>query len=688
MLSPTPVLDDRSFQQIVDEMKKRISLYCPEWTDHNVSDPGVTLIELFAWITELILYRLNQVPDLHYIRFMEFLGLEHKAPSAAQTGVAFWLTKPLTYADDPDNVGLPIPGGVEVSTTQTESIAPIVFATDNAFKIRAPRLVVMVLERAIAGDHSVHAELRGDELQRVQTTTGALSMFSETPVDKDAVYFGFEHGARDLSFHILALRLRFDTTTGIGINVDYPPYVWEVLAPTGFWEAADVERDSTRGMTTPGEVILHLPRLAREARFGSEACAWVRVRIRQPSPVDAVELRRRMHPYRESPRLEQIEQVATLGATIDASHVRYAAKEHLGESDGSPGQRFRLSGAPVLLPLLPAERLRVKVNAASEDSAQELWHYVETFANSGANDPHFTIDSRTGEVRFGPAVRTPRGEIVRYGKVPPRGAQLYFEHYRHGGGARGNLPRKQLNMLKTSIPYVDHVENRRPALGGADVQSLEAVRMEAQRLLRTRGQAITAEDYEMWVLDRFGASIARARCMLAVVDGKQIARVVVTPHLNGNRAQRMTSDLHVGSSLRSTIEHYLDSIRLLTVRVEVRNAGYRYVRVEAEVQPSANVDPVQLEQELAHFLDGYLHPTLGGSRGDGWPFGRAVTSEEIQRQLALLPGVAAVQQVRLKEITESDAPQGEGVTEIPLDADQTVISATHVVRCIAASAGA
>jgi hypothetical protein len=173
-----------------------------------------------------------------------------------------------------------------------------------------------------------------------------------------------------------------------------------------------------------------------------------------------------------------------------------------------------------------------------------------------------------------------------------------------------------------------------------------------------------------------------------VVDGKQIARVVVTPHLNGNRAQRMTSDLHVGSSLRSTIEHYLDSIRLLTVRVEVRNAGYRYVRVEAEVQPSANVDPVQLEQELAHFLDGYLHPTLGGSRGDGWPFGRAVTSEEIQRQLALLPGVAAVQQVRLKEITESDAPQGEGVTEIPLDADQTVISATHVVRCIAASAGA
>lgn len=688
MLSPTPVLDDRSFQQIVDEMKKRIPLYCPEWTDHNVSDPGVTLIELFAWMTELILYRLNQVPDLHYIRFMEFLGLEHKAPSAAQTGVTFWLTKPLTYEGDPDNVGLPIPGGVEVSTTQTESDAPIIFATDDAFKIKAPQLTVMVLERALAGQRSVHAVLRGDDLRRVQSATGALSMFSETPADNDAVNFGFEHGARDLSFHILSLRLRFDTTTAIGINIDYPPYVWEVLTGPDSWEAADVERDSTRGMTTPGEVVLHLPRLARQALFDCDAYAWVRVRVRQSSANDPVDLRRKMHPYRESPRLEQIEQVATLGATINASHVRYVTNEHLGESDGSPGQRFRLSGAPVVLPLLPAERLRVKVNAADQDSAQELWHYVETFADSGANDQHFTIDSRAGEVRFGPAVRTPRGEIVRYGKVPPRGAQLYFERYRHGGGAQGNMPRKQLNMLKTSIPYVDHLENRRPALGGADVQSLEAVRMEAQRLLRTRGQAITAEDYEMRVLERFGASVARAKCVLAVVDGKQVARVVVTPHLTGDRGQMRAIDLHVGSPLRSAIEQYLDGIRLLTVRVEVKIARYCQVRVEAEVQPSANVDPVQLEQEITHFLDGYLHPTLGGRRGDGWPFGRAVTSEEIQRQIALLPGVMAVRQVLLKEITEPGAPQLDGVTEIALNADQTVISATHAVQCVAAPADA
>ena len=49
-----PILDDRQFQDLVDEAKKRIPQFCPEWTDHNVSDPGVTLIELFAWMTDLI----------------------------------------------------------------------------------------------------------------------------------------------------------------------------------------------------------------------------------------------------------------------------------------------------------------------------------------------------------------------------------------------------------------------------------------------------------------------------------------------------------------------------------------------------------------------------------------------------------------------------------------------------------
>ena len=77
---PTPMLDDRKFQDIVDQAKRLIPRYCPEWTDHNVSDPGVALIELFAWMTDLLLYRINQVPDKLYVRFLEMIGVQLRAP--------------------------------------------------------------------------------------------------------------------------------------------------------------------------------------------------------------------------------------------------------------------------------------------------------------------------------------------------------------------------------------------------------------------------------------------------------------------------------------------------------------------------------------------------------------------------------------------------------------------------------
>ena len=71
----TPRLDDRSFNDLVEEARARIPLYAPEWTDHNLSDPGITLIELFAWMTDIVLYRLNRVPDKHFVKFMELIGL-------------------------------------------------------------------------------------------------------------------------------------------------------------------------------------------------------------------------------------------------------------------------------------------------------------------------------------------------------------------------------------------------------------------------------------------------------------------------------------------------------------------------------------------------------------------------------------------------------------------------------------
>src|SRR4051794_29307013 len=90
----TPKLDDRSFEDIKNEAIERIPLYSPEWTDYNLSDPGITMIELFSWMMDMTLYRLNRVPDKHYIKFMELIGMRIHEAEAAVVPITFWLSAP------------------------------------------------------------------------------------------------------------------------------------------------------------------------------------------------------------------------------------------------------------------------------------------------------------------------------------------------------------------------------------------------------------------------------------------------------------------------------------------------------------------------------------------------------------------------------------------------------------------
>src|ERR1700745_3213963 len=145
MALPTPVLDDRRFEDIVEEATSRIPRYCPEWTDHNVSDPGVALIELFAWMTDLLLYRVNQVPDKMYVKFLEMIGVRLEPPRAARAPVTFYLS-----AAQPTDVS--IPEGTEVATIRTDTSPLIVFTTAAELVVRTPSLIDAFTRRAGAGD--------------------------------------------------------------------------------------------------------------------------------------------------------------------------------------------------------------------------------------------------------------------------------------------------------------------------------------------------------------------------------------------------------------------------------------------------------------------------------------------------------------------------------------------------------
>src|SRR5262249_16414059 len=140
----TPMLDDRTAQQLVDRAKLMITRFCPEWTDHNVSDPGVTLIELFAWMTELLLYRVNQVPDKMYVKFLELIGVRQGPPGAAQAPLTFYLSAP-------QKIEVPIPLGAEVATVRTEVTPATIFTTEQELVIRPPKLIGAFTRSAAGG---------------------------------------------------------------------------------------------------------------------------------------------------------------------------------------------------------------------------------------------------------------------------------------------------------------------------------------------------------------------------------------------------------------------------------------------------------------------------------------------------------------------------------------------------------
>ncbi len=118
---PPPKLDDRSFNDIVEEAISMIPRYAPEWTNHNPSDPGITLIELAAWMTDLLIYRMNQVPDKNYVSFLNLLGIKLKAPQSARALVRFGLVEGATKQR--------VPRGTQVSTPQATEEHTVTFET-------------------------------------------------------------------------------------------------------------------------------------------------------------------------------------------------------------------------------------------------------------------------------------------------------------------------------------------------------------------------------------------------------------------------------------------------------------------------------------------------------------------------------------------------------------------------------
>jgi predicted phage baseplate assembly protein len=610
MSLPAPSLDERRFQDIVDEAKRLIPRYCPEWTDHNVSDPGVALIELFAWMTEMIIYRLNQVPDVLYTRFLELMGIRLFPAVPAKADVTFWLAGP-----QPEPVL--IPAGARVGTVRTEFEDSIGFATENELRIVQPELTACLTAAADGRyeDHWDDLRIPGEEVVCFPTSRPG-----------DAIYFGFEKG---LSGNVLRLDVDASTPKGRGIRPDDPPWAWDAWDGSD-WARVKVYQDETGGFNTAGAIMLMLPPRHEVLALGPTRACWVRCVMRPGSDESPT--------YEESPRIRDLE-VTGLGGTATAHHAEAVPTETVGRSDGTPGQVFHLRRSPVL-PRREGETVRV----ATQDGAS-TWAEVDSFARSGPEDLHFRWDGAAGVIEFGPEVRYPDGRRAQYGAIPPIGAEIQVTGYRVGGGVRGNVGAGTISVMKSSIPFIGRVENLEAARGGVEAEDVANARIRGPLSLRTGERAVTADDFTRIALESTPL-VARARCLPPIEPGGPV-RLLTVPRLDVAPEHLVLDDLILDEGLLNIMAPYVDERRILTTTVELIPPSYQGITVVARVRGAPGGNPEIVRDAALDALFRYINPLVGGPEGEGWPFDRELNVGEVFALLSGIEGVVGVEDVRI-----------------------------------------
>ncbi|MBO9534074.1 MAG: putative baseplate assembly protein [Solirubrobacteraceae bacterium] len=657
MKLPEITLDDRDFQSLVSEARMRIAQSCPEWTDHNVSDPGITLIEQFAWMTDLTLYRLNRIPDKLHIALMELLGIRLDPAMAAKAGLRFRTVAGARGAVE-------VPALTEVGTRRSLEEEPIVFQVDDDFTIAPLRPTAYTLVRggrptAVGLADGVARPAGADQLA-----------FSNPPTPGDALCLGFEEPVGRL---VLRIEVDASEARGAGVDPTNPPLQWEVSTGTDQWAPAEVLEDQTGGFNYgAGVVELQLPERSGLHTIDGESRHWVRCVYRLPEVADGEPA----PSYKQPPEIYSIT-ARPVGALLPATHSVLVRTELLGISDGTPGQEFPLQASPVL-PLGAGEVLEVLEPGAEEWVA---WAPRESLVDSGPQDRHFVLDLVSGTIELGPAIRGRDGSWTQHGAIPPSGARLRMSAYRHGGGIAGNVATGTLTMLKTSLPGIDRVANPAPAEGGIDAESLAVARQRAGMEVRSRSRAVTAGDFEFFAAEH--PNIARAICLPPSGGGPITVRLL--RNVQPSDARLDPASLQPTEQDFAEVAAYLDERRTIGSALELGAVRLRGATCAVKVYATGTADLQRVHDDIEHALYSYLNPLIGGSAAgpsSGWPFGRALNPGEL---FGIVQGVRGVDVVELVRVYETDLETGDQQPEavrgnLAIEPDEVIASGTHLIQ--------
>ncbi len=678
-----PILDDRSYEQIRNELISRIPVYAPEWTDHNASDPGITLIELFSFLGENLLYRFNQIPEATQLEFLRLLQIPLRPASAARAMVSF-STKELNGVKV-EKGSLSKAGEVKFTSLNEVRVLPVsAFAVakiaeelpqpgsdqeqffqqayrtlnlDSANETAPYQSKILWQQEpnvAVNFDDAVDGMMwvavLAEKATMVDQVRQSLSEHEEAPLllnlgfvpdirlDPDQLYHDQQAQTQQFSD-------KFRCPGASPNDTDETAVEWQIWSdlsadtiPT--YRSVSVEGDTTQGLTQEGVVRLRLPaELDNLGVFPIDNLDAVGTGD-LPPPLDD-ELNDRVVMWLRAFRHDghRFGKLVYVGANATQVEQTVAARaEFLGTGNGQPDQVYNLVNPQVVSGSVLLE--------VEQSDGWHAWQQVDGFFSSTESDRHYSLDAAAGSIKFGTGLQ---------GYVPQIGQRIRVSQYQYGGGVEGNVAAKAIAKLSPNKAV--KLFNPLMAYGGENAETVEQALQRIPSELRRRDRAVTQGDFKELALITPGANIARAEClpryhpMLPGEESAGVVSVIVWPQ---NDVDNPNAPLPDQNQLRSVCQ-YLDARRLVTTELYVLPPRYRPISVAVgiKVSPGNGIDAVRHWVELV--IRQFLAPLPPyGPTGSGWPLGRRVHGPEIEAAAHQVEGIEYLEDLQLVGWDEDD----------------------------------
>jgi len=568
----SPNLDDLTYAKVRDALVRRIPTVAPEWTNHNDSDPGITLIQLFASLAEQIGYRLNRVPEKNYLEFLKLIGVKLRPAEAARTALAFILTEPETTegflmdagarakAKPPVAPGAPAPPPLVFETDSPLDVVPgqlAALVTTQSADLRQLRVEANEPDATVDADAYV-ADLfslvwDGKTPKLKDLPTQPLRLFAAgTEVDHRSLWLGLAFNPnRNTGFLAsrVTLTVQMDDdeqpastaqfTCGEAVpeladpgNPDAPQVEYSYYRPRqpgeakGSWRPLVSLSDTTDGWTRSGQARFDIP-LAMGAVPDDE---WQDVR--QPVVKTLKDLCAEAgSATADKPPPKPIPHPLVGAIKAPVKNTPAAVPISGWIQVRFPGPVPQFSVRMVSFNVAPATNAEtVEQELVCRGSGRPGQACTLAFGNVlpdtlslAVEDPvDGLLHDWTPATSFDAAAPDARvytldaeaGQITfgdgRHGLPPPVRMRVVARTYRHGGGQGGDVDVGAVNIPDGLDSHVQAVVNVVAARGGKDAELLEDAKLRAPTELATFGRAVTDADFVFFALRTPGVRIKRA----------------------------------------------------------------------------------------------------------------------------------------------------------------------------------